>query len=167
MMLMDIYSTKKSYWYPNHTRNVDDSGQNVGRWSSVLVLVFFVLSSTYASQDDVQAHVSHHLLDIAVIAPVGVPIPQFATIQAVKLLVGARIIAPTNKHPKQRHIRLNLITVPLFSVLLLLAAGVIDGTILRKGIVGADGIKPLDIMALFISLVSPMRTWCVSSQRIK
>ncbi|EED85293.1 predicted protein, partial [Postia placenta Mad-698-R] len=47
---------------------------------------------------------------------------------------------------------LNFITVPLLSVLILLATGAINGTVIRDGIVGANGVKPLDIMALFISL---------------
>lgn len=112
-------------------------------------------------------HVSQRLSDIAVIAPVGIPIPQFAATQAAKLLVGARLISPTSKPLKQRHLRLNLITVPLFSVLLLLSTSAIDGQIIRKGIFGADGIKPLDIMALFISLVSIMNTRYTLSQRLK
>ena len=49
---------------------------------------------------------------------------------------------------------MNYITVPLFAVLLLLATRSIDGTVIKRGIVGADGVKPLNIMALFISLVS-------------
>ncbi|EED82647.1 predicted protein, partial [Postia placenta Mad-698-R] len=50
------------------------------------------------------------------------------------------------------YLHLNFITVPLLSVLILLATGAINGTVIRDGIVGANGVKPLDIMALFISL---------------
>ncbi|KAF9646199.1 hypothetical protein BDM02DRAFT_3156650 [Thelephora ganbajun] len=46
----------------------------------------------------------------------------------------------------------NFTTVPLFAVLLLLATKCIDGHDLRRGIVGEGGVKPLSIMALFISL---------------
>ncbi|KZT03924.1 uncharacterized protein LAESUDRAFT_744420 [Laetiporus sulphureus 93-53] len=54
---------------------------------------------------------------------------------------------------KRRHyLHLNFITVPFFSFLVLLAAGAIDGKVVHDGIVGANGVKPLDIMALFISL---------------
>ncbi|EPT02440.1 hypothetical protein FOMPIDRAFT_1029292 [Fomitopsis schrenkii] len=42
--------------------------------------------------------------------------------------------------------------LPLISVLVLLATGAIDGAVIRDGIVGANGVQPLDIMALFISL---------------
>ncbi|RPD57388.1 hypothetical protein L226DRAFT_547068 [Lentinus tigrinus ALCF2SS1-7] len=51
-----------------------------------------------------------------------------------------------------RHVHLNFVTVPLISVLILLAAGVFTGRTLRDGIVGTSGIQPLNIMALFISL---------------
>ncbi|KAG8952758.1 hypothetical protein FRC04_003681 [Tulasnella sp. 424] len=42
--------------------------------------------------------------------------------------------------------------VPPLAVLFLLAAQAIDGGTIRRGILGADGIEPIDIMALFISL---------------
>ncbi len=41
---------------------------------------------------------------------------------------------------------------PPLAVLILLVTNVINGETLRKGIIGADGIEPLNIMALFISL---------------
>jgi len=41
----------------------------------------------------------------------------------------------------------------MISVLLLLAAKAINGTVLKRGIIGADGVEPISIMALFISLV--------------
>lgn len=50
------------------------------------------------------------------------------------------------------HLRADFTTVPLFAVLLLLATKCIDGHDLRIGIVGEGGVKPLSIMALFISL---------------
>ncbi|KAH9912762.1 uncharacterized protein BXZ73DRAFT_93066 [Epithele typhae] len=62
------------------------------------------------------------------------------------------IAPPDGRPPKRRHLHLNFITVPLISVLLLLACGVFNGRTLRDGIVGTNGIEPLNIMALFISL---------------
>lgn len=50
-------------------------------------------------------------------------------------------------------IPVNHLTAPFFSVILLLCTKCINGTVVRQGIVGSNGIKPLDIMALFISLV--------------
>jgi uncharacterized membrane-anchored protein YitT (DUF2179 family) len=41
----------------------------------------------------------------------------------------------------------------MFSVLLLLAVKAINGAVLKHGIIGADGVEPISIMALFISLV--------------
>jgi hypothetical protein len=41
----------------------------------------------------------------------------------------------------------------MISVLLLIAVKAINGAALKHGIVGTDGILPISIMALFISLV--------------
>jgi hypothetical protein len=41
----------------------------------------------------------------------------------------------------------------MVSVLLLLAVKAINSTVLKRGIIGADGVEPISIMALFISLV--------------
>jgi len=53
--------------------------------------------------------------------------------------------------------------MPLLSVLLLLALKVIHRADVRNGIIGADGVKPINIMALFISLVSSMTLNFMSS----
>jgi len=42
----------------------------------------------------------------------------------------------------------------VIGVLLLLASTSIPGGVVRTGIVGSGGVKPYDIMTLFISLVS-------------
>lgn len=90
--------------------------------------------------------------DVAVIVPLRVLVPLLLLKTARRALTALRIIP---EHPlKTRHIHLNFITVPLASVLILLAAGVFHAQTLRDGIVGANGIQPLNIMALFISLVS-------------
>ncbi|KAI9061439.1 hypothetical protein FKP32DRAFT_1613079 [Trametes sanguinea] len=57
---------------------------------------------------------------------------------------------PSNQ--SRTYVHLNFITVPLISVLILLAAGVFDAGTLRDGIVGTGGVRPLNIMGLFISL---------------
>ncbi|KAG9045028.1 hypothetical protein FS837_007162 [Tulasnella sp. UAMH 9824] len=49
-------------------------------------------------------------------------------------------------------LKFGLAVVPPLAVLFLLAAKAIDGGTIRRGILGADGIEPIDIMALFISL---------------
>ena len=98
-------------------------------------------------------------IDFAVIFPVHVPIPAVALAFAHDALAALRIVPPrsaaaaTESASRKHHLHLNFITVPLLSVLILLAAGVFTGQTVRDGIVGSDGIQPLNIMALFISLV--------------
>jgi hypothetical protein len=41
----------------------------------------------------------------------------------------------------------------MIAVLFLLATKAINGAVLKHGILGTDGIQPINIMALFISLV--------------
>ncbi|KAF8314602.1 uncharacterized protein EI90DRAFT_3089590 [Cantharellus anzutake] len=43
-------------------------------------------------------------------------------------------------------------TAPLLAVLVLLSTGSITGREVRDGVLGSDGVKPIDVMALFISL---------------
>ncbi|ORY32076.1 hypothetical protein BCR39DRAFT_58188 [Naematelia encephala] len=46
---------------------------------------------------------------------------------------------------------LDLRTIPVIGVLLLLASTCIPGSVVRDGIVGTDGVRPYDILTLFIS----------------
>lgn len=56
---------------------------------------------------------------------------------------------------------LDLRTAPAVGVVLLLVTKTIDGAVLRQGIVGEEGVRPYDVLVLFISLVrlavSPQR----------
>jgi hypothetical protein len=62
---------------------------------------------------------------------------------------------PTKSKPKTIFsIPLDFRTAPVIAILILLAAGCIHGKEIRQGIVGTDGIEPLNVMALFITLVS-------------
>lgn len=54
---------------------------------------------------------------------------------------------------KRYHFPLGLSTAPVVGVFLLLATTSIPGGVVRTGIVGSKGVKPYDIMTLFISLV--------------
>lgn len=70
----------------------------------------------------------------------------------------ARILARRNlaaalREERQWSISVNYANLPVVAVLFLLATTAVDGSVVRKGIVGTEGIHPLDIMALFISLV--------------
>lgn len=55
---------------------------------------------------------------------------------------------------KKYYLSINLSTAPVIGVFLLLASTSIPGDVVRTGIVGSGGVKPYDIMTLFISLVS-------------
>ncbi|KAI0077187.1 hypothetical protein K474DRAFT_1596497 [Panus rudis PR-1116 ss-1] len=113
----------------------EDTQSRPGDWDSILTLVLFVLSN------------------VSVITPFRIPIPRIISSRGWNILTVLRIAPPNADRLKRRyHVPVNFVTMPLVSVLILLAAGAIDGTTVRRGIVGADGVKPLDIMALFISL---------------
>ncbi|KAJ3004712.1 hypothetical protein NUW54_g4687 [Trametes sanguinea] len=133
------------------------SNQSVGTWPAILTIILFFLSSkrrrfTYCRKlsDNDELRV-----DIAVIFPLRLPVP-FPLTRAVRhTLVGARVLPENPEGPqaiKRTYLHLNFITVPLISVLILLAAGVFDAGTLRDGIVGTGGVRPLNIMGLFISL---------------
>ncbi|KAM5544968.1 hypothetical protein V8D89_001079 [Ganoderma adspersum] len=118
----------------------DTPSTSVGSWQAILTLVLFLVSN------------------VAVIFPLRVPIPLFILEMVTHTLVVLRIAPEQDRHHlasqtlKRRYIHLNFITIPLVSVLVLLAAGVFDGQTLRDGVLGTAGIQPLNIMALFISL---------------
>lgn len=59
---------------------------------------------------------------------------------------------------KRRHFPLGLETAPVIGALLLLASTCIPGSVIRDGIVGTEGVRPYDIMTLFISFVSAPST---------
>lgn len=97
------------------------------------------------------------MTDITVITPLRVPVPRLLTVKVRDILVACRILPRQSEPVRRIYVPLNFITVPLLAVLILLAARVINGGVVRDGIVGSNGVKPLDIMALFISLVRNSR----------
>ncbi|TFY55949.1 hypothetical protein EVJ58_g7927 [Rhodofomes roseus] len=107
---------------------------SVDHWSAILTFILFVFSNA------------------AVIYPVRVSVPTWLIYRCRQLLIATHILADSRSPVRKTTLHLNFITVPLISVLILLATGAIDGTVVRDGIVGANGVQPLDIMALFISL---------------
>lgn len=133
------------------------TSNNVRDVNSVLTLILFLLSSEFITSNALVYPLGDgrcNWLDLAVIFPVRAPIPQIFVKLATRLLRAMRIVTPSTTPVKRVSVRLNFITVPLVSVLVLLATSAFDGEIVRRGVIGADGIKPLDILALFISLVS-------------
>lgn len=61
---------------------------------------------------------------------------------------------PSSPSTPSLHFPIDLSTAPVIGVILLLATTSIDKTVLVDGIVGNQGVRPYDIMTLFISLVS-------------
>jgi hypothetical protein len=89
---------------------------------------------------------------VAVFGPFTIDVPRPLVKIFRHVLYRARIIS---KHEAtgRWHIELTYASFPVVAVLFLLAVTAIGRETIRKGIVGAEGIHPLDIMALFISLV--------------
>lgn len=92
------------------------------------------------------------LTNIVVIFPFRIPIPNFAVASFRNTLVKCRAIPSTSEPPRRQYLYVNYLSAPIIAVLLLLATKAINGTVLRHGILGTDGIQPINIMALFISL---------------
>lgn len=100
----------------------------------------------------------HHFLtyntswsDIVVLLPFRILLPRIVTSLLVKWLP----FSNESKRDSRRRwfIPINYVSGPVSGVLLLWAAQCIGWSVIRDGVIGSDGIKPLDIMALFISLV--------------
>lgn len=92
------------------------------------------------------------LSNIIVIFPFRVPIPRIVASASHDVLVKFRIFPRTSEPLQRQYVTVNFLSGPMISVLLLLAVKAIDGTVLKRGIIGADGVEPISIMALFISL---------------
>lgn len=61
--------------------------------------------------------------------------------------------AEQNSQGRKMYLVLDLRTAPVIGVLLLLASRSINVDVLRLGIVGDGGVRPFDVLVLFISLV--------------
>lgn len=82
-----------------------------------------------------------------------IPLPLFLTSLRRRIFQST----PSGSGTKERmHFKLGLETAPVIGVLLLLAGTCIPGSVLADGIVGSEGVRPYDIMTLFISFVSPI-----------
>jgi hypothetical protein len=94
------------------------------------------------------------MIDIIVIFPFRVPLPRFAVSAFRNVLVKCRITLPRTSQPlRRRYLTVNFLSAPIMAILLLLATQAIDSGVLRRGILGSDGVRPINIMALFVSLV--------------
>ena len=137
------------------TSNSDQS-TNIAHWRSILTLVVFFLTSK-VSAALLQGHRLRAvcMIDIIVIFPFRVPLPRFVVSAFRNVLVKCRIILPRTSEPlRRRYVTVNFLSAPIMAILLLLATQVIDSGVLRRGILGSDGVRPINIMALFVSLVA-------------
>ncbi|CAE6533341.1 unnamed protein product [Rhizoctonia solani] len=107
-----------------------DWSGNVNNWRSILTIIVFLVAN------------------ILVIAPFRIPLPRFLN-KPLSVILFRKSLSEPHSRP---YFPVNYVSAPVFGVFFLWAAQCIDGTIVKNGIVGTGGIKPLDIMALFISL---------------
>ena len=80
-------------------------------------------------------------------------VPTKIPLLCLKFLAEKRVEKPRENSCRRSYLRVDSTTVPLFTILLLLATKCIDGHDLRRGIVGDGGVKTPSVMAPFISLV--------------
>ena len=73
------------------------------------------------------------------------------SLQCIRKNDGDEVLGPSVRWHKTA---IDFQTAPLIAVLLLLATGSLKGSDVRKGIVGTNEVEPLNIMALFVSLVN-------------
>ncbi|CAE7218109.1 unnamed protein product [Rhizoctonia solani] len=107
-----------------------DWSGNVNNWRSILTIIVFLVAN------------------ILVILPFRIPLPRFVN-KPLAIILRRKTSSESQPRP---YFPVNYVSAPVFGVFFLWAAQCIDGTIVKNGIVGTNGIKPLDIMALFISL---------------
>ena len=106
-----------------------EDAKSVGTWQAILTIVLFFLSSTCPpfKCSRSRPQLTAISTDFAVIFPVHVPIPAVALAFTHDALAALRIVPPrsaaaaTESASRKHHLHLNFITVPLLSVLILLA----------------------------------------------
>jgi len=96
------------------------------------------------------------MVDILVIWPIYIPLPLFFTRFKKRFLPSKASddLAKETGPARRMYFKLGLETAPVIGVLLLLASTCIPGSVVRDGIVGSEGVRPYDIMTLFLSFVS-------------
>ena len=120
---------------------------------SIVTIIFFFLISTSTSLSSVRQML---IIDILVIWPIHIPLPLFLTHLRIRFL--PRHASVDNEKPEEEkgrrmYFKLGLETAPVIGVLILLASTCIPGSVVRDGIVGSEGVRPYDIMTLFLSFV--------------
>lgn len=122
---------------------------------SIVTLIFFFLISMSTSLSSIREVL---IPDILVIWPIHMPLPLFLTHLKNRFLPSTPNV--DNEKPEEKdkgsrmYFKLGLETAPVIGVLILLASTCIPGSVVRDGIVGSEGVRPYDIMTLFLSFVS-------------
>lgn len=101
--------------------------------------------------------------DLLVIVPLRIPLTQSFSRGCRTVFTSLRLCRPDEadtESAERWHLPLGLETAPVIGVLLLLASTCIPGSVIRDGIVGSGGVRPYDIMTLFISFVSARLPLC-------
>nr|ODN96870.1 hypothetical protein L204_03581 [Cryptococcus depauperatus CBS 7855] len=101
---------------------VDGEQRSIDARSIVTLIVFFAVN-------------------VPVIWPLRIPLP---------IWVGRAWERMGGRRRERMYFPLDLRTVPVLGVLVLLASTCIPGGVVRRGIVGSAGVKPYDIMVLFV-----------------
>lgn len=91
------------------------------------------------------------------------PNPSAPPVEEDSLDKTTQVASPEPVWDRRLQLVLDLRTAPVVGCIFLLATTVIDGGVVRLGIVGEDGVRPYDVLVLFISLVSPFSAWTFSS----
>jgi hypothetical protein len=119
---------------------------------SIVTLIFFFLISKSTSVALLNIGQTKQL-DILVIWPIYIPLPLFFT-RLYDRFLSTRVKDGEGDGERRMYFKLGLETAPVLGCLILLASTCIPGRVITDGIVGSEGVRPYDIMTLFISFVS-------------
>lgn len=84
-----------------------------------------------------------------------IPLPHAVRRTLLRVGESLRLVDPPidgERKSTRWHITLSLVTAPVIAVALLWASTCIDASVIRLGIVGDEGVRPYDVLVLFISL---------------
>lgn len=152
-----------------HSPSLVGSDREIDARSIVTLLVFFLVSEHCPTYLLSVAALSSGTSDVLVIFPFHIPLPSFVIRGLRTLLVSTRLRKATTEDKEEPpwSFPLGLETAPVIGVIVLLASTSIPGSVIRDGIVGSGGVRPYDIMTLFISFVRPSPSLLPQNQRSK